>query len=242
MQMSSTAIKLGMFLRVLRIRAGLDQAQLALLLGVTQPTISRWELGGTRPEARHLEGWLTACRGALSAERLRAARELLAMPGREAAPEESGLARELERLTAELINQGPLLSEVLIPLFADVAAGVGESQEQLSEPRCSLAVPRSLFARDPQCYALRVSGDSMAPQLLDGDLVVVSPAAPLVDGCIVAAFVEPDGDVIKVYRSLPDGAVLLQPANSSYPAILLKPNGGREARIWGRVVLQQREL
>jgi len=123
-----------------------------------------------------------------------------------------------------------------------VAAGIGESQEQLSEPRCTLAIPRDIFRRDPQCYALRVSGDSMAPQLLDGDTVVVSPAAPLVDGCIVAAFVEPDGDVIKVYRELAGGAVLLQPANSSYRAILLEPNGGREARIWGRVVLQQREL
>ena len=30
--------------------------------------------------------------------------------------------------------------------------------------------------------------------------------------------------------------------NPSYPAILLEPGGGRDARIWGRVVLQQREL
>jgi SOS-response transcriptional repressor LexA len=154
----------------------------------------------------------------------------------------SRVARELEQLTAELLNQGRLIGDALIPLYADVAAGIGEAQEQLSEPRCTLAIPRDIFRRDPQCYALRVSGDSMAPQLLDGDTVVVSPAAPLVDGCIVAAFVEPDGDVIKVYRELPGGTVLLQPANSSYRSILLAPNGGREARIWGRVVLQQREL
>lgn len=240
--MVGTDRKLGLYLRVLRIRAGLDQAQLAVKLGVTQPTISRWEHGSTRPERRQLAGWLTACRAALSAVRLEEVRALLLGAERNSAAEDAGLARELERLTAELISRGGLLSEELIPLFADVAAGRGEAQEQLDAPRATLAVPREVFARDPECYALRVSGDSMAPQLLDGDTVVVSPAAPLVDGCIVAAFVEPDGDVVKVYRRLPDGTVLLQPANSSYPAILLHHNGGREARIWGRVVLQQREL
>jgi repressor LexA len=234
--------KLGMFLRVLRIRAGLDQAQLAQRLGVTQPTISRWEHGGPRPEPRQLDRWLLACRAVLPAERLKAVRELLAEPGRESMAQDARLERELERLTSELIDGGRLESEVLIPLFADVAAGRGEAQEQRNGPRATLGVPRGVYQRDPQCYALRVSGDSMAPQLLDGDTVVISPAAPLVDGCIVAAFVEPDGDVIKVYRRLPDGAVLLQPANSSYPAVLLRQNGGPEARIWGRVVLQQREL
>lgn len=242
MQMASNDRKLGMFLRVLRIRAGLDQAQLANRLGVTQPTISRWERGSSRPETRQLTAWLTACRGALPSERLRAVRELLRGPGRESAAAGARLAREVEQLTAELVNRGALMSEALIPLFADVAAGRGEAQEQLNEPRRTLAVPRAVLARDPGCYALRVSGDSMAPQLLDGDTVVVSPAAPLVDGCVVAAFVDPDGDVIKVYRRLPGGAVLLQPANPSYPAILLEPSGDREARIWGRVVLQQREL
>jgi len=234
--------KLGLFLRVLRIRAGLDQVQLAERLGVTQPTISRWEHGVTRPELRQLECWLTACRPALPVERLKPLRDLLAEPERESMAQDARLEREFERLTSELIDAGRLESEVLIPLFADVAAGRGEVQEQRNRPRATLGVPRGVYERDPQCYALRVSGDSMAPQLLDGDTVVVSPAAPLVDGCVVAAFVEPDGDVIKVYRRLPDGAVLLQPANSSYPAVLLRQNGGREARIWGRVVLQQREL
>jgi len=226
---------------VLRIRAGLDQAQMARHLGVTQPTISRWEHGGTRPDARFLQGWLKVCTGSVSAEQLQAFSRLLDRADTEWT-DGSHVARELEQLTAELLNQGRLVSDALIPLYADVAAGIGEAQEQLSEPRCTLAIPRDIYRRDPQCYALRVSGDSMAPQLLDGDTVVVSPAAPLVDGCIVAAFVEPDGDVIKVYRELPGGTVLLQPANSSYRSILLAPNGGREARIWGRVVLQQREL
>ena len=62
------------------------------------------------------------------------------------------------------------------------------------------------------------------------------------DGCVVAAYIEPDGDVIKLYRALANGAVLLQPANPRYPSLLLEPGGEREARIWGRIVLQQREL
>ena len=48
--------------------------------------------------------------------------------------------------------------------------------------------------------------------------------------------------MIKLYRALKGGAVLLQPVNPRYPSVMLEPGGGREARIWGRVVLQQREL
>ena len=32
---------------------------------------------------------------------------------------------------------------------------------------------------DPHAYALEISGDSMEPVFRDGDLVIVSPAAPL---------------------------------------------------------------
>jgi SOS-response transcriptional repressor LexA len=141
-----------------------------------------------------------------------------------------------------LLRTAPEIYDTQVPYFADVAAGLGEAQEQRSAPRSLLGVPREVYARDPSCYALRVSGDSMAPQLLDGDIVIVSPAAELFDGCIVAAYVEPDGDVVKVLRQLPKGAILLQPLNPAYPAIVLAPDEEREARIWGRIVLAQREL
>ena len=94
----------------------------------------------------------------------------------------------------------------------------------------------------PDCYALRVSGDSMSPNLLDGDIIVISPNATLIDGCIVAAYVEPLGDVVKVYTTRANGKVVLKPYNKAYDDIVLQPDKGRPAKIWGRVVMQQREL
>ena len=242
MHMSSTINKrLGMLLRVLRIRCELDQQQMAARLGVTQPTVSRWENGAGLPVLRHLHGWIEACSTALTGAQLTKLKLLLAKVDAVGEPE-AGLSRALDGLITEMLNQNRPVDDAWIPYFADIAARIGECQEQRTGPRRTLAVPREILERDPECYALRVVGDSMAPQLIEGDIVVISPAAVLVDGCVVAAYIEPDGDVIKLYRALKGGAVLLQPANPRYPSLLLEPGGEREARIWGRVVLSQREL
>ena len=243
MPVSSTAARrLGLLLRVLRLRAGKDQAELAKAIGISQPTVSRWERGSSCPDLAQAELWLNACAKvagpATMAQARSAVRSVLAA---EANGGEAERARIDEALWA-VLGERELVSEAAVPYFADVAAGIGEAQEQLSQPKSELCVPREVLRRDPGCYAMRVSGDSMTPQLLDGDIVIVSPAAPLVDGCTVAAYVEPDGDVVKLYRRLPGGAALLQPANPSYPTVVLTPESERHGRLWGRVVLVQREL
>jgi len=242
MALSTTTIRqLAMLLRMARLRAGLDQTELARRLGISQPTVSRWEGSGIRPPRVHLESWLEHCRDGLAPEVVLA---LTGLPARLDDPEadELALSHEIRRL-ARLVAGGAVLAhEAQVPCYADVAAGMGECQEQRMAARMELSVPRHVFEQDPGSYALRVFGDSMSPQLLDGDIVVVSPAAPLIDGCTVAAYLEPDGDVVKLYRQLPDGGALLVPANPRYPAVMLTAEGEREGRIWGRVVLVQRDL
>jgi SOS-response transcriptional repressor LexA len=149
-----------------------------------------------------------------------------------------------------------------VPFFASIAAGLGEAQQARMSPRGSVAVPRHVLERDPQAYALRVSGESMSPQLLDGDIVVVSPQAALSAGCIVAAQIEGEGDVVKQYEKLRNGGIVLRSINADYPSFIAGPGlllpdeeGGTDytlqredgliacaARIWGRVVLQLRDL
>jgi SOS-response transcriptional repressor LexA/DNA-binding XRE family transcriptional regulator len=182
-----------------------------------------------------------------------------------------GLHGELRRLTQELLlgqpqpgdgqaGGGPALSLIerqpqraptLIPLYADIAAGLGEVQDARAAPREALEVPLQVLNADPDAYAMRVRGDSMAPLLLDGDAVIVSPAALPEDGCLVAAYVEPDGDVVKHFEWVRPAApaaagttpeALLRPVNPSYPVIRIGGELGRTARIWGRVVLLLREL
>lgn len=230
----------GLLLRAIRLRAGLDQAQLAARIGISQPTVSRWEWGSGRPARGQAERWLEACAAAAEPAVLAQVRAVLldVLEARGGA----GQLERIRRVLTSVLNHAELVSSTAVPYYADVAAGIGEAQEQRSAPRSELSVPREVYERDPFCYAMRVSGDSMAPGLLDGDIVIVSPAAPLHDGCTVAAYVEPDGDVVKLYRRRPDGTVLLEPANPRFPTIVLPPGGERSARLWGRVVLAQREL
>jgi len=238
-----TTRAVGRLLRLLRLRGGLEQHKLASLLGVSQPTISRWEAGLGAPSPDQAQAWVSACRDAVGDALATEVADAVGLALRDGGAEDvAGIDAQLRRLTMKVAGGGTGAYDQLIPYYADVAAGIGEAQEQRAVPRQQLSVPREVYERDPGCYALRVSGDSMAPQLLDGDLVVVSPAAPLLDGCIVAAYIEPDGDVVKVYRVLPGGVVVLQPVNPAYESVVLHTDDGPEARIWGRVVLSQREL
>ncbi len=230
----------GMLLRVLRLKAGIGQSELAAQLAVSQPTVSRLERGARRITPAQLAVWAGLCQAALpEAQRALAAEAQLALERLLAAappPREQAVA--LER--ALVLDLAP--AQAAIPYFADVAAGAGEAQEPRSSPRARLEVPAHLLSRDPGCYALRVSGASMEPLLYDGDIVVVSPAAALAEGCLVAAWVEPGGDVVKLYHPLPGGGAILKPANPAFPPLLLGLEQGRGGRIWGRIVFQQREL
>ncbi len=49
---------------------------------------------------------------------------------------------------------------------------------------CWQAVPNPSFA-DPQTYTLKIVGGSLRPAFHDGDLIVVSPQAPLTEGNLV---------------------------------------------------------
>jgi repressor LexA len=238
MRMSSTySNQVALLLRVVRLRAGCEQGELGQRLGVSQATVSRWERGQLAPSLEQAQAWLGACDAPAAAGA--AVLDYLSAGGDQ---ERDAAVVAAQQALLTLVRGGELGYDTSVPYFADVAAGIGEAQEQRSAPRRYLQVPAQLLARDPGCYALRVVGDSMAPALTEGDIVIVSPAATLHDGCIVAAFVEPDGDVVKAYHELPGGGVELQPLNPAYPAIKLHNGSGREGRIWGRVVLQQREL
>ena len=71
---------------------------------------------------------------------------------------------------------------------------------------------------DPNCFALRVRGDSMiGAAILDGDLVVVRPQQSADDGQIVVALLEDEATVKRFRRQR--GRVWLQPENPNYMPI-----------------------
>lgn len=82
---------------------------------------------------------------------------------------------------------------------------------------------------DPECFALRVRGDSMmGAGILSGDMVVVRPQQTAGDGQIVVARIGDEATVKRLCRR--DGQVWLMPENEAY-----EPIDGSEAELIGLV-------
>ena len=88
---------------------------------------------------------------------------------------------------------------------------------------------------DPNCFALRVRGDSMInAAILSGDLVVVRPQQNADDGQIVVARIGDEATVKRLRRR--HGEIWLMPENDNYA-----PIDGTEAEIIGIVKAVVRE-
>lgn len=90
--------------------------------------------------------------------------------------------------------------------------------------------------RNPSEYFfLKVTGDSMAPQINEGDLALVHRQCSADSGDVVVAVVHGDEGTIKRYVRQ-GGAVILQPFNPNYAPMVLAEDELDGFRIAGRVV------
>lgn len=88
---------------------------------------------------------------------------------------------------------------------------------------------------DPDCFALRVRGQSMVGAgILDGDKVVVRPQQTAEEGQIVVARIEDEATVKRLHRE--NGQVWLMPENDAFD-----PIDGSEAELIGVVKAVFRE-
>jgi transcriptional regulator with XRE-family HTH domain len=163
----------GLVIRDARQKAGLMQAELAELAGVTGETISRIERGVVTPTV----DTLVAISRAVGADE---GEMLLAFVGLQ----EPGRARsrvEGERLPIDVYDgyikhDIPVIAEGSASpqgeLFWDIAEGkpLVEADDWTSRP---------FDLKDPNAYAVRVRGDSMTPVFHPGMLIIVSPNAPV---------------------------------------------------------------
>src|SRR6185295_1886767 len=78
---------------------------------------------------------------------------------------------------------GTRLLPLQVPLINSVAAGYPREFTDLGYPaRVAAEYVRSPGIDDPDAFAARVVGDSMAPDYREGDVVVFSPARPVKSG------------------------------------------------------------
>ncbi len=76
----------------------------------------------------------------------------------------------------------------------------------------------NLKAKYPDAFAVRIDGESMSPEILHGDLVVLSPTAPAAAG--KAAVVQLDGAIgvtCKLYHPAGQRKIHLVPINETFP-------------------------
>lgn len=128
-----------------------------------------------------------------------------------------------------------ILTEKGIPLQGAIAAGsmVDSSTDQVER------LDLSDVFQDPECYALRVTGDSMIEAHIDpGDIVIMKQAkdpSRVREGTIIAAQVH--GQTTLKYYHRENNNIVLKPANSSLGPIVVSNEGEKEDfRIQGTLV------
>lgn len=113
-----------------------------------------------------------------------------------------------------------------VPLINKVSAGYPQGFTDMGYPaRVADEYVRCPDLHDADAFAARVVGDSMSPDYREGDIVIFSPAMPIVDGDDCFARLAPDDETTfkRVYFECGDKAerIRLQPINSRYaPRVL----------------------
>jgi len=91
-----------------------------------------------------------------------------------------------------------------------VSAGTAQENQEIKS--CAEAEP----------YALRVIGDSMAPEFLDGHIIVVDPAMPPRDGAFVV--IDYQGETLFRQFMVKHDKKLLKALNEAYPTVEMEEN------------------
>lgn len=122
-----------------------------------------------------------------------------------------------------------------IPLIGQIAAGSPVLAEENWEDE--IPIDPTMFGF-PDCFALRVRGDSMVEAFIDdGDLAVIRPQPLAQPGQIVAVMVdglEPEA-TLKIFRK-GKNTVELHPANQAYTPMVFEGREMNRIRIIGRLV------
>ncbi|MCE5348190.1 MAG: LexA family transcriptional regulator [Bacteroidales bacterium] len=150
--MKKVKLSIALRLKKLREEKNLNQVEFASLIGTSQAAISHYERCEREPTADIL---------AKIADKLNVNLNWL-LTG------EGSMFQELIPVDSSFLSD-----TIRLPIVAEIAAG--EPVEVLSEePLGFLEIPRSLLAYPPPYLTFRVSGNSMKPLILNGDLVICS--------------------------------------------------------------------
>lgn len=128
------------------------------------------------------------------------------------------LRRLMERIGANVDEPLPLARQ--IPVINQVTAGSPTEFTDLDYPASVadeyIACPD---VSDPDAFAARVLGDSMAPEYREGEIVVFAPSLPTPSGsdCFVRLVRDNEVTFKRIYIEDDGEHIRLQPLNNEYP-------------------------
>lgn len=200
-------------MRALRKALGLTLEQVGNVVGVGKSTVRKWETG----EIANLRRDKIA----------KLAEALRTTPGYLMGWEEPSATQVPDGLEA-------LPPRHTIPVLGSIACGTPITAEENVEDYVSAPV-------DLAChFALRCKGDSMAPRILDGDLVYIRKQEDVTDGQIAAVVIDDEATLKHVYH-IPNGVQLVSD-NPRFRPLTYVGETCEGLRIVGLAVAYQRML
>lgn len=195
---------LGQRIREARQAKGMDQAKLSARLDIATRTLQRWEKGEQVPDSNYLmriakhtgvsPHWLLTAEGEMYAR-----------------AQEPGKVLQLPTSRYKKVDL------VSLPLLSSVPGG---APSMIFHPDYVERYISVDDVRDSQAFALEVKGNSMAPRIEDGDIIVVSPRLQAKSGDICVVRIN-DEDTVKRVK-IEDHTIYLIPLNPDYEPMAVK--------------------
>ena len=193
----------------------LDQGTLAAKIDIATRTVQRWEKGEQVPDSNYLMR-IAKATGVL-------ARWLLTGEG-EMIPAEAHKSKIIPLPTSRYKK----VTLVSLPLFASVPGGVPSHIFHPEHADRHITVDD---VRDPNAFALEVKGNSMAPRIENGDIIVVSPTHEVKSGDICVVRVDEEDTVKRI--KIDEQFFHLIPLNPEYEPMLVRK---RDVTFMWRVI------
>jgi repressor LexA len=212
---------IGERLREARENKQLDQATLADKAGIVTRTLQRWEKGEQVPDGVAITR-LAKATGVQASWLLTGEGDIYAIPSR---PENMYLLPGASRRKNRLVD---------LPLISAVPAG---KVATLFHPDYADDYVTVDDIKDPQAFALKVKGNSMATRIEDGDVVVVSPQQEARSGDVCVVRVNGEDTLKKV--KFEGNYIHLIPFNPEFDPVVVKR---REVNFVWKVVKLIKEL
>lgn len=214
-QKGVSIMKMGLAIAMRREQIGLTQEELAQRIGVTKPTISRWESGDISNMRR---------------DRIQKLADALRVSPIELLEEETDGLKGI----GEESNVAAVFDDSfrMIPVFKSASAGFGAYADDCIIDYAPFRITSDSEA--DETIAIKVEGDSMSPKIEDGDIIQVHKQESVDSGSIAVVLLDGDEGLVKRVTYGSDW-IELQSINPYYPPLRFEGAEVLRIRVVGLV-------